>query len=364
MNALGLGMIAADAYFRQNRQQELDQQQRERYAAEKQRTDAENSTLGDATSARRAQLLAQRMQAEGQAKAQPGLDTLTQMRTDNQIQGERDNSALQPERQRGALANAKVAADTAEFNAGDMPNQVRDRRVQRANTNAQQHVQSIAQLAGVIKTGDSKAVLQYMNDLSDAQHGPGNHAPIAQVGYTKDPNTGENVFTALDANGKTVMQMSSSQMQRISDSLKPAPKVEKLKPGESLATVQPDGRASTVLTAPGDKEGTKQHTPAEIQSAEWLMKNGVATDATNAWNKVRSAREKTRGSFIADMIKDSITPKESPDSVRKKQELFGGLYDQIQREQGGGAPTKPGVNPAPGLDDVSRARINNLIGVP
>lgn len=364
MNALGLGMIAADAYFRQNRQQELDQQQRERYAAEKQRTDAENSTLGDATSARRAQLGAQRVQAEGQTKAQPGLDTLTQIRTDNQIQGERDNAALQPERQRGALANAKAGADVAEFNAGDVPNLVREKRVQRANTNAQQHVQSIGQLAGVIKTGDTNAVLKYMNDLSDAQHGPGNHSPIAQVGYTKDPNTGENVFTAIDANGKIVMQMSSSQMQRISDSLKPAPKVEKLKPGESLATVQADGRASTVLTAPGDKEGAKQHTPAEIQSAEWLMRNGVAIDATDAWNKVRSAREKTRGSFIADMIKGSIMPNESPDSIRKKQEMFGGLYDQIQREQGGGAPQKPGVNPAPGLDDVSRARINNLIGVP
>lgn len=361
MNALGLGAVAADAYFRQNRELELEQQQRERYAAEKQRTDAELVTLGDATSTRRAQLNAQRAQYEGQIKAQPGLDSLNQARTSNQIQAEADTAATQPDRRRAAVANAKAGADSAEFNASDVPNQIRDKRVQRANTNAQQQVQSIAQLAGVIKTGDSNAVLKYMNDMSDAQHGPGNHAPITQVGYIKDPQTGENVFNAIDSNGKTVMQISASQMQRISDSLKPAPKVEKLKPGESLATVQPDGRATTVLTAPGDKEGAKQHTPAEIQSAEWLIRNGVAKDATEAWNKVRSAREKTRGSFIADMMKGGIVGNETPESILKKQEIFGKLYDQIQSEGGGGQAPAPGATP--GLDDVSRARINSLIGV-
>jgi hypothetical protein len=98
------------------------------------------------------------------------------------------------------------------------------------------------------------------------------------------------------------------------------------------------------------------------------MKNGVAKDPTQAWGMVRSAREKTRGSFIADMLKDRITMNEKAESISQKQKIFGDLYDQIQREQGAtpGLPTPSapatGTTLPPGLD-ASRARINSLLGI-
>jgi len=76
--------------------------------------------------------------------------------------------------------------------------------------------------------------------------------------------------------------------------------------------------------------------PSEVRTAEWLVSNGVAEDATEAWDLVRGSRKKSREDFALDMAKAimasqrsegfgsvKVTPREALQQGRE-------LYDSMQ----------------------------------
>ena len=100
---------------------------------------------------------------------------------------------------------------------------------------------------------------------------------------------------------------------------------------------------SVTQTHQGDpSQFNKQHTPAEIQTMEYLVKNGVAKNTAHAWDMVRSSREKTRGSFIMDYVSKNQMPGQD---IKKLEEQAGSLYDNLR----GSSPTAaPAAAPASG----------------
>lgn len=89
-----------------------------------------------------------------------------------------------------------------------------------------------------------------------------------------------------------------------------------------------------------------QHTPAEVQTMEWLMSKGVAKDANGAWDMVRSAREKSRGAFVSDYVTKMRQSDFTRDSAAIEKEA-NELYDRTH----GPAAGKP---PASGQTDWSK----------
>lgn len=80
----------------------------------------------------------------------------------------------------------------------------------------------------------------------------------------------------------------------------------------------------------------RQHAPAEVQSAEWLMANvpQYKGNPTAAWNAVRSAREKTRTDFVLDYVSKNAMPGQDATAISKQ---AGDLYDTLRRTQSSSA---------------------------
>lgn len=98
-----------------------------------------------------------------------------------------------------------------------------------------------------------------------------------------------------------------------------------------------------------------QHTPAEIQTMEYLVSKGVAKNTEQAWDMVRSSREKTRSAFIMDYVsKNAINPKQA--EALKQQ--AGELYDSLK---GSDAPAQ--VVPQ-GSNTGAGSKLLNKLGLP
>lgn len=323
MSGLNLGLAAADAYYRADDARVLREQQRERFGWDKQRTEADLSTLPERTEANRSGYQLQAAQ-------------------------NRANLDIVPNQ-------AAVAKALSEFSVEELPSRIAQMRQQRIFSDVDAQTAGVAKLADLIQMGDPQQITSYLNAWRKTN--PTNmKADVAQVGFTKDEK-GENVFVALDAQGNPVMQMSAGQIQRIRDSLGKTD-LKVLKPGDTLVGVK-NGRATNMATGPVDpqliKGLGKQNSPAEIQTMNWLIENKVAKDQKQAWDMVRSSREKTRSSFVLDYVSKNAMPGMDP---KKVADQAGIIYDELRR---GDADTGQSNSTSTSTLDP---RVNSLIGLP
>lgn len=323
MSGLNLGLAAADAYYRADDARVLREQQRERFGWDKQRTEADLSTLPERTEANRSGYQLQSAQ-------------------------NRANLDIVPNQ-------AAVAKALSEFSVEELPSRIAQMRQQRIFSDVDAQTAGIAKLADLIQMGDPQQITSYLNAWRKTNPS-GVKADVAQVGFTKDEK-GENVFVALDAQGNPLMQMSAGQIQRVRDSLGKTD-LKVLKPGDTLVGVK-NGRATNMATGPVDpqliKGLGKQNSPAEIQTMNWLIENKVAKDQKQAWDMVRSSREKTRSSFVLDYVSKNAMPGMDP---KKVADQAGIIYDELRR---GDADTGQSNSTSTSTLDP---RVNSLIGLP
>ncbi len=80
----------------------------------------------------------------------------------------------------------------------------------------------------------------------------------------------------------------------------------------------------------------KQNSPADVQSAEWLMSNvpQYKGNAKAAWEAVRSSREKTRTDFVLDYVSKNSG---LGGDVTKLSQQAGEVYDTLRKSQSGAA---------------------------
>jgi len=99
--------------------------------------------------------------------------------------------------------------------------------------------------------------------------------------------------------------------------------------------------------------GDRNAKPAEVSTAQWLIDNGVAKDAGEAWQLVRGARGKSRQDLVAEFTKailskqdDMALPKErlTPQQVsRQARELVDAIYGGGSDAAGGRQVTRTGM---------------------
>lgn len=326
MAEINLGLAAADQYFKADDQRVLREQQRQQFDWNKQRTEAELSTLPERTEATR---------------------TGAKLQTANN----QSELAIAPNK---ALVNKALS----EYAVEDLPGALADMRRKRALSDVDAQVAGVAKLADLIQIGDPAQVVNYLNAWrkADPSRMP---ADVAQVGFQKDPKSGENVFMAMDSQGNPIMQLSASQIQRVRDSVGKAD-VKVLKPGDTLVTTK-NGRTTPGFTAPVNPDLIKglrgQNTPAEIQTMEWLIKNKVAKDQASAWEMVRSSKEKTKNAFILDYVGKNTLPGQDPN---KLSEQAGQLYDRLRGGTGNTSGGQSNTSAPTTLDP----RLNSLLGLP
>lgn len=129
------------------------------------------------------------------------------------------------------------------------------------------------------------------------------------------------------------------------------------KDGSVIVGNENTGRADVAYK--GDPNVMNQeHKPAEVKTAEWLIKNGVAKDANQAWNLVSSAKEKTRSSFVMDYVAKNAMPGQDTSKIAQQ---AGTIYDTLKQSEGP-APTQSTQGSNNPQGDTLLKKLN--IGVP
>ena len=118
--------------------------------------------------------------------------------------------------------------------------------------------------------------------------------------------------------------------------------------GQDGSQYRIDGDTATQITGPdgepfrGARAGDSQ-SPAEVRTAEWLIEQGVATDASDAWNKVRRARENpnSRASLVTQVYRSMLSDVMDRRSDEEKQQSAQDFVDRLLRVEDGEEETAP-----------------------
>lgn len=376
---IGLGLLAADQYFKEG-----DARNERQYVQAKR--DAELSTLGDKTEADRSGYQLR----DGQNRANTELlpDQTANARTrigleSVELEGQAER---QPDEIKTKNINAGIGLSNAENDQANVPLslQVRNNTLQgQALTSASElktlpaKLQQLATQGVLDQRGQSDVVLGTMGQLIARQDKAGalefannvakqgnilpntNGKQFADIqpvrkgqngaqgdGYNFVTSDGESRFVPVEAISGAMNKLKAGEYQFITSE------------GSLFAGNKKTGDVKQVYK--GDPRAYRsQNTPAEIQTMEYLVSKGVAKDTNAAWEMVRSSREKTRNSFITDFVaKNALNPKDATSVA----EQAGVIYDSLRQNAGPSPRPTPGSNtPNPNTIDPE---IKSLLGLP
>lgn len=358
MSALGLGLIAADQYFKEGDARVQRGREGQRFDWEKQRAESEMSTLPDKTEADRSGY-----QLRGkQNNANIGLVDSQAENTKKRLQLESTGLDAAQDRQplenAASRNNAEIAKTLSEFGVEDLPRVITEKRVQGVFSDVDAGTAAIAKLSDLIQQGDGAQVIRFMNAMNSAHPAGQRRADVAGVGIEQDPTTKENVFVARDAQGKDVMRMSAAQMRRVRDSVGKT-EFKTVNAGDSLVQIK-GGVATPVYTAPESaKSAAAKQGPLERDVGYLVNQHGMSKDQALA--HLNSAKTMTREQFILKSVQDSIAMGKKPTSEEVTN--FGTLYDSARQ-----APAASRNAPAPASNSQAPAnldpQIKSLLGIP
>ncbi len=353
MSALGLGLIAADQYFKEGDARVQRGREAQRFDWEKQRAESEMSMLPAKTQAERSgyQLRAQ------QHNAHIGLVDAQADNAKKQLQLEGTGldaaAARQPLEHATARNHAEIAKTLSEFSVEDLPRVITEKRMQGVFSDVDAGTAAIAKLADLIQQGNSAQVIRFMNALNSAQAAGQRRSDVAVVGIEQDPSTKENVFVARDAQGKDVMRMSAAQMRRVRDSVGKA-EFKTVNAGDSLVQIK-GGVATPVYTAPESAKSTAARQGPLERDVDYLVtQHGMTKDQALA--HLNAAKTMTREQFVLKSVQDSIAMGKMPTNAEVAN--FAALYDSARQ-----APATPPASNSPPPANLD-PQIKSLLGIP
>lgn len=337
MSDLGLAVAAYGGYQARDRQlkdQAYQDRQREYGTAQ---MDANQAGLADAAAARDS---ANRLSA-AQSNAEAGLVPQRAAIASSQLGLQQE---MLPRQQQTARQQTEMQGMQSDQDYAQFPQQLRLKLADGAIQTADAQRMALAKLVDVIDTGAKAQVVQYANGVRSAGiFGDLTGPEISDVRMVKGQD-GQERIALIDAKGSPVVALSAGDM----DSLRALGRKYDFKTvGKSLVRTDSRGNATPVFTSPEATAEKAGHKPAEVATMDWMVQNGVAKDANEAWNKLRTAREKGKAGFIADMMKGAILPGMSEEDLRKQETAFGSMFDRLN---GGGRSSASNSNPVNTLD--------------
>ncbi len=112
--------------------------------------------------------------------------------------------------------------------------------------------------------------------------------------------------------------------------------------GMTLSEIGARGAEQRKTDAAKGSVDNKTAAPSEVRTAKWLIENGVAKDASSAWDMVRGARTKSRQEFALDAAKSILSSQRNDfggDKLTPKQALQQGLELYDSMNEGAAADT-------------------------
>jgi len=360
---LGLGLIAADQYFKEGDDRVLRQRAQERYDAEKQRTASELSLLDDKAAAERTgyQLRTGQNQANSSllpdqtanAKTRLGLDA-----KDLTGQAERQGDEIKTKG-----INAQIGLSNAQNTQANLPTQqeVSNNALKGQLMTSQADLQMLpeklhrAAVQGELDSqGQSDVVLGTMGQLISRQDKAGALEFANKIAKTSSilPNTNGKTFTDIvpvrkgerGAPGDGYIFVTSDGERKFTPVEAISGAMNKLKTGkynfihDRFGNVYSGNESTGSVSKVASADPTTlaaihgEHTPADIQSTQWLMANvpKFKGNPEAAWDAVRSSKEKTRNAFIMDYVSKNALPGADTNKMATD---AGAIYDSLRSSQ-------------------------------
>lgn len=174
---------------------------------------------------------------------------------------------------------------------------------------------------------DDGNVTGFTVKLKDSKTGKETSMPIGteemlQMGMANNPQT---LFESLQS------QQAAADKARLEDAK-----------AERKYTREQAGRIELEAVKAQLRRTSEGKTPADVQTAEWLVNNGVAKNASDAWRLVKSAQSKSPADFAMDYAKmvtnsqkddlslseSKVTPEEAFQEGLKLHEKYRQLFEQ------------------------------------
>lgn len=398
---LGLGLIAADQYFKAGDERVLRDRAQRRFDWETQRAESEMSLLPSRTEALRtgnevttatnqrqldnrdlldttARSTARRdaTLAEGAASRAPTevgtAGTNAQVASRNaeftleQLpvvqQTARAQQALGLGNANAALARmpndiatadnqSRIARELSQFNVNDLPRVIGERIRAGAISDAQAVPVTMAALYDLVAAGDSAAVVKFVNDMSTARGG----ASAMKIGGVTVEN-GNLVFT--DPSGAVMAQPNGKRMEIPLAALKAQrdrlAKTEFHKVDDALVTTR-DGAITGSYRPPGQSlSSVAKQGPMQRDTNYLMTEHGYSKERALAM--LREGKTMSKQQFIATNIANRMAM--SGEDEQTALAKLSALYDRIQTQEGRGG--SGAASPAGGITP----QIRSLIGAP
>jgi len=264
-------------------------------------------------------------------------------------------AARQPDELATQANSALINKIISDHSAEDIPNVIADHRNKRLFTGVDTQMAGIAKLNDLIRMGDKKSIIGFMNGMRKAHPDIGFDGDVHDISITDDPKSNDYLFSALDKKGNPLLQMTATQMQSISDMVRPRTKddFKVLKPGQTLVKTR-NGNASPVYTAPESLSSAKK-TPLE-QNLN-LLTSRFGMNDKDALAYLNTSKTVSREQFILKGTRDLIAIGKHPgaDDI----DNFGRLYDSTR-----GTPNSPGLTSNSSDTTNLDPKLKRLLGLP
>lgn len=258
----------------------------------------------------------------------------------------------------------RIAAADVDTQIKTLPGKIRSALIKGTIDEDQASDTVFATIGQKIKANDKDGLLQFANDIA------------AIPGFF--PNTDGKKFVDVQQIGALRNGVDTRAYRMFTDDglYKDVPHsrleaaMQRQKTGEYQFLHTPDGtiaagnkktgQVNIVRQGDPNRGGAKQHTPAEVQIAEWLIANKVAKDASDAWVKVRSARDKSEAGFITEMM-GRHKYETAPEELNRLEQTYRSMYRRLHADTLG-LPDAPASNTS-GVPTID-PQIKDLIGLP
>lgn len=238
----------------------------------------------------------------------------------------------------------------------DLPNVVAEHKNKRLFSNVDAQMAGIAKLSDLLNVGDKGSVIKFLNGMRKANPEIGFDGDVHNVTVTNDPQSNDYLFSALDKSGNPLFQMTATQMQSVSDMVRPRNKddYKVLRPGQTLVKTR-GGLASPVYTAPeSQQQQNAKKTPLEQNLNMLTSRFGM--NEKDALAYLNTSKTVSREQFILKGTQDLIAIGKQPSSEDIAN--FGRLYDsarnQPQALEASNSPETTKLDP----------KIKSLLGLP
>jgi hypothetical protein len=195
----------------------------------------------------------------------------------------------------------------------------------------------IGTMGHLIRSGDKQGLINFANSVT-AEGGvlpETNGHKVVDVLQDKQGGGYQFVYEDGAGNTKTTQTVPASRFQDAMTRVQPSDFTAHTSKDGTIVAVDKRGN-SKIAYKPEQGAMGQEHKPAEVKTAEWLIQNGVAKDANQAWNLVSSAKEKTRSSFVMDYVAKNAMPGQDTSKIAQQ---AGTIYDTLKQSEGP-APTQ------------------------